>query len=146
MSATVDQFCDQLRERLDAIERWLQAARADLQALPGHAENALREKVEEARARLQGEKERVEQTRANLKARARQRAAETWEVISEWKAKHETRKLKARADWAEAYAAEAVFNALASIDEAVEAILDAALARLEADTEKPQDAPGQENR
>jgi len=134
MSAAVDQFCDQLRVRLNALEGQFQAVKADLQALPAQAEKTLRQKLGEARTKLQAEKERVEQARANLKARAQQKIAETREAINQWKAKHETRKLQARADWAEAYAADAICNAIAGIDEAEEAILDAAVARMEADS------------
>jgi hypothetical protein len=47
-------------------------------------------------------------------------------------AKRETRKLNARADRAETYAADAVDDAAARIDEAEEAILYAAVARLDA--------------
>jgi hypothetical protein len=53
--------------------------------------------------------------------------------VNAWKAKRETRQLKARADRAEAHAADAVDFALATIDEAEEAILDAVVARIDAD-------------
>lgn len=62
--------------------------------------------------------------------------AETKEVVNEWKAKQETRKLKARADRAEAYAADAIYNVMASIDEAEESILDAMVARNDANEAK----------
>jgi ElaB/YqjD/DUF883 family membrane-anchored ribosome-binding protein len=133
MSAKVDQFCDTLRDRLNAIEGRLQSVMADVKALPDKAEKVLRDKLEEARTKLEVERERVEQTRANLKARVQQKLAETKEVIREWKAKGEKRKLQARADWAEAYAADAIYNAMASVDEAEEAILNALVARMDAD-------------
>lgn len=133
MSAQVDQFCDMLRDRLNAIDRRLQSVLAEVKGLPDKAEKALQDKLDEARTRLDAEKERLEQTRANLKARAQQMMAATKEVVSQWKAKGEKRKLQARADWAEAYAADAISNAMASIDEAEEAILNAMVARLDAD-------------
>jgi hypothetical protein len=58
---------------------------------------------------------------------------EAKEAISDWKAKRETRKLNARADRDEAYAADAIDFALAGIDEAELAILDAVVARIDAD-------------
>jgi chromosome segregation ATPase len=134
MSAKMDQFCDNLRDRLDTVEGRLKSVRTNIQALPGKAENALREKRDEAHRKLQAQKERIDQVRANLKTRAQQKVAETKEEVSEWKAKQETRKLNARADRAEAYAADAIDYALATIDEAEEAILDAVVARLDADT------------
>jgi peptidoglycan hydrolase CwlO-like protein len=136
MSAKVDQFCDALRDRLNAVEGWFESVKADVKGMPEKADKALRAKLDQVRTKLQAEKERVEKAQANLKARAQQKIAETKEMISEWKAKHETRKLQARADWAEAYAADAVAVALASIDVAEEAVLDAVMARMDADAAK----------
>jgi hypothetical protein len=133
MSATVDQFCDKLRDRLNAIEGQLQDVKAYMHGQSEEAEKALRGKLGEVRTRLQSQKERIERTRANLQDRARQKMADTKEAVGEWKAKRETRKLQARADRAEAYAADAVGFALASVDEAEEAILDAVVARIDAD-------------
>ncbi len=133
MSAKVDEFCDRLRDRLDAVEGRLHSVKTNIQALPEQTEDALRDKLDEVRARLQGQKEHIDQTRANLKAWAQQKAAETKEAVSEWKAKREARQLNARADRAEAYAADAIDFAAAGIDEAEEAILDAAVARFDAD-------------
>ncbi len=53
-----------------------------------------------------------------------------------WQAKQETQKLKARADRAEAYAADAITYAVAAIDRAEEAILGAVVARMDADAVK----------
>jgi chromosome segregation ATPase len=136
MSAKVDQFCDSLRTRLNAIEGRIESVKANVEILPKQAEKALRDMLDEARTRLQAQKERIEQTRANLKAHAQQKIAETKKAVSEWKAKRETRKLQARADRAEAYAADAIAFALATIDEAEEAILDAVVARIDADQAK----------
>jgi ElaB/YqjD/DUF883 family membrane-anchored ribosome-binding protein len=134
MSTQVDQFCDGLRDRLNAIDERLQRFKADVQDMPAGAEKVLRDKLHEAQARLQAQRHRIEETRANLKARLQQRHAETQEAVREWKSKMETRKLQARADWAEAYAADAIANALASIDEAEEAFLNALVARMDADS------------
>ena len=62
--------------------------------------------------------------------------AEVKEAINEWKAKHEVRKLNARAERSEAYADAAMVLALASIDEAEEAALEAVAARMDADAAK----------
>lgn len=136
MSARVDQFCDKLRDRLNAIEAWAKSAQADAKDKAGHAEKVLLAKLEDARIKMQSTKEFAEKTRANLMARAQQKIAETKEAIAEWKAKHDAQKLNARADRAEAYAADAIFMAVASIDEAEVAILDALVARNDADKAK----------
>jgi chromosome segregation ATPase len=133
MSTKVDQLCNQLRDRVNTIEGRFQSVKTNMKALPAQAEKALQDKLEEVRTKVQAQKERIEKTRANLEAQAKQKVAETKEAISEWKAKHETRKLNARADRAETYATDALDSAAASIDEAEEAILYAAVARLDAD-------------
>ena len=68
MSVAVDQFCDKLRDRLNAIDGRFESFKADMQALPQKAETAVRGKLEDARNKLQAQKEHFEQTRANLKA------------------------------------------------------------------------------
>jgi DNA repair exonuclease SbcCD ATPase subunit len=133
VSAKVDQFCDRLRDRLNAIEGRLQSFKTSIRAMPEQAEQDLRDKLEAARAKVQAQKKGVDQARARLKAQAQQKVDESKEAVSEWQAKRETRKLNARADHAETYAADAIDNATASIDEAEEAILYAAVARLDAD-------------
>jgi hypothetical protein len=136
MNAKVDQFTDKLRDRLNTIESRLESAKADMQSLANQGEQALRLKLDEARAKIHAQKERVDQARANLTAWGQQKLAETTEAVSQWKAKRETRKLNARADRAEAYAADAIEYAVASIDEAAAAILDAVVTRLDADAAK----------
>jgi hypothetical protein len=136
MSAKVDEFCDKLRDRLNAIEGKLQSVKADVQALPGQAEKILRGKLDEARAGLQAQKAHIEQTRSNLQAWAKQKIAETKETVAQWQAKRDVQKLNSRADRAEEYAIAAVAFAAAMIDEAETAVLDAVVARREADATK----------
>jgi uncharacterized protein (DUF342 family) len=132
MSAQVDQFCDKLRDRLDTLEERVQSAKSRIRSLPQRGEDAVRAKFEESHNDLQARKERFEQSAANMKARAQQKVAATKEEISRWKAQHEVRKLNARADCAEDYAADAIDFAATAIDEADAAILEA-VARLDAD-------------
>jgi hypothetical protein len=133
MSARVDKFCDGLRNRLNTIESRVESFKANVQALPTKVEKAVQEQIGEARAKLQAQKERIEKARADLKAWAEHKKAATQATIREWKAKGEAKRLSARADLAEGYAEAAAVVALASIDEAEEAMLEAALARMDAD-------------
>jgi hypothetical protein len=130
----VDQFCDKLREQLNGLEGRFQAVKTSVQDLSAKAEKSVREKLDQARTKIQAQKERVEKARVDLKTRAEQKLAEGKEAINEWKAKREVRKLNTRAERAEAYAEAAIVLALASIDEAEEAVLDAVAARMDADT------------
>jgi hypothetical protein len=133
MSAKVDQFCDSLRDRLNAIEARVGSVKENIEAFPEHAEKAFQSQLANARTKLKAEQQRIDLARAHLKAYAEQKAAETREAVSEWKANREVRKLNARADRAEEYAACALVVAAAGIDEAEEAILNAIVARMEAD-------------
>lgn len=136
MSARVDKFCDGLRDRLNTIESRVESFKANVQALPGKVEKAVHDKLEEARVKLQAQKERIDKARADLKAWGEQKKAETQATIRDWKAKGEAKRLNARADLAEAYAEAAAVVALGTIDEAEEAMLEAALARMDADAAK----------
>jgi hypothetical protein len=132
MSTQVDQFCDKLRDRLDALDDRVQSAKARIRSLPEHGEEAVREKLEESRNDVQARKQRFAESVAKMQAGAQQKVAATKEEISRWKAQREVRKLNARADRAEDDAADAIDFAAAAIDEADAAILDAVVARLDA--------------
>jgi hypothetical protein len=129
MSAKVDRFCDWLRHRLNAIEGWLESVKADLRSLPGKGRKALRTKLEKAQTKLQPQKERVEQTRAALKAQP-QLAAAIAEAFTGWMAAPEPREAHPGAGPAEAHAAATIDHAVASIDEVKDAMLYAAVAHL----------------
>jgi len=132
MNAKVDQFWDNLRERLNRVEARLNKARTNIQALPGQAEKAVRERLSELRRKLLTQKDRVDKARANLEAHAQQKVTETIEAIDQWKASREARKLLARADRAEANAADALEFAEFVVGQAEEAVFEAVVARIDA--------------
>ena len=132
MSGVVDQFCDRFLDRLNTMQCRREAIKSFLVGRSETVEKVLRGWLEEARTKLEAQKDRAEQTRASLTAMAQQLTAETTEAVSEWKAKRDIAKLEARAGCAEAYAAEAVDYALSAIDQAGEAVLGAVLARIDA--------------
>jgi DNA anti-recombination protein RmuC len=133
MSAKVDKFCENLKERLNTLDTRLSAAKTSVQALPGKAEKAVRDQYEKVHRKVQSQKERIDQLRSKLKTGAERKLAETKESVAQLKAKREAQLLNARAEGAESYAAYSVEYAAAAIDEAEEAILDAVIARLDAD-------------
>ena len=132
MSAKVEQFCDGLRDRLNAIEGWLESVKADIRSLPWNSRKALQSKLKEAQTKLEAQKERVEQTRADLKSPL-QLATETLvESVIGWTAKPEVREPHPGVDAAETHVAVTIDHAVASIDEVRDATLCAAAARLPA--------------
>jgi len=132
MSAKVDQFFDRLRERLNAIEGWLDSVVADIRSLPWIVRKAQQKKLREARARLRAQKERVEQTRAELTSPPQLAVELLVESVIGWKAKPDEREPHAGPDAAEAHAAATIDQAVAGIDEVKDAMLSAAVARLPA--------------
>ena len=137
MSTKIDLFCDRLRDGLDAVETRLLSVQANVLAMPGKAEQVLHDDLAAARRKVERQVTRAEQAEKGVKAWAVAKVAETREAVSDWKAKRETQKLKARSDRAEAYAADALYFAAAAVDQAEAAILEAAVARLDADATQP---------
>jgi hypothetical protein len=133
MKAAVDQFCNRLLERLNTMQCRREAIKAYVEGRSETVEKVVRDWLEEARTKLQALKDQAERTRASLTALAQQKTAGTMEAVSEWKAKRDIEKLVARANRAEAYAADAIDYALTTIDQAAEAVLDAVVARIDAD-------------
>jgi len=140
MSVTIDQFCDNMRNRLDGLDDRFVRLKASIEALPHHGEQALHKCLDRSRCTIDADKKKVEQSLANLKARAEQKLSQTKEEVNEWKAKRETKKLSARADHAAEHAADAIDYAVAMIIQAEEAIFDAAAARIDADSAQSSSA------
>ena len=140
MSSKIDLFCDRLRDGLDAVETRLHTVQANVLAMPGKAEHVLQDDLNAARRKVEAQVTRAEQAQEGVKAWAVAKVAETREAVGDWKAKRETKKLKARSDRAEKYAVDALFCGAAAMDEAEAAILEAAVARLDADATQPATA------
>lgn len=88
-------------------------------------------RVEQGRAKIAA-------AQADIKGWADEKKAATSDKIAEWKAKRELTKLQGRADKAERYAAAASAVAVAALDEAEEASLEAWLARQDANSAQAQ--------
>lgn len=127
MNATVNQYYDRVLNRLNSIEKRLQDVKANLQRLPELEEEAVRGELEASRTKLRPQRQRIEHSLANLKARSQQN------MVEESKENQEAQDLHAHATQAEANAADAIDHAIASIDEVEDAVLYAAVARLTAD-------------
>jgi len=136
MSARVEKFCDNLKVRLNAIEARVQSLNTSMKELPAKADLAIQDKIKEVQAKLRAEKDRFEKTRVNLLAWSEQKKAESKSIIEKWKKDRRSQELNARAERAEAYAEAMIGNALLSMDDAEEAILDAVAARRDADVAK----------
>ncbi|HUK09083.1 MAG TPA: hypothetical protein VLX09_14510 [Stellaceae bacterium] len=132
MGQRIDQFCENLRLKLTNIDSGLTSLKAKIDGKTQQAEQEARSHLEKVRRQIQQNRAKVSAAQTEMKEWAESRKAATNEKISEWKAKRETSRLQNRADKAERYAAASIEVALAAVDEAEEASLEAWLARQDA--------------
>ena len=123
MSERIDQFCENLRVKLTSIDNKAQTA-----------EQEVRTRLDAVKKRIDQERPKVTAAQADIKKWVEERKATTNQKIAEWKAKSEKARLKSWADFAEGYAGAAAAVALAAVDEAEQASLEAWLARKDAES------------
>jgi hypothetical protein len=140
MGQRIDQFCENLRQKLTMTDSGLDGLKAKIDSKATHVEQDVQSHLERVNKRIEQGRAKVSAAQANMKNWAEQRKAATNEKIAEWKAKRELGKLQGRADDAEGYAAAAIDVAVAAVDEAEKASLEAWLARRDADNAKAKQA------
>jgi len=136
MMNKIDELGKNLHTKLDAGVDQLKTIKAHLEAAPKEAEAAIQRKLDAAKATLATQKEAAATAKARLRELVEEKKEDTKDLVTEWKAKHDRKKLEKRAERAEEYAETLVDVALYSALEAEEAILDAIAARKDADDAK----------
>jgi membrane protein involved in colicin uptake len=134
MSERIDNFCKSLNEKLNNVEGRMNALKTRVNSAPKEAQDALRRHLDAAHQKLEGQKKAIEQARTNAGNWVAQKKSEGAAAIEQWKADREAKKLAHRADEAESYAAAEIEIAAATIDEAEQAVLEAIVARMDADS------------
>jgi hypothetical protein len=132
MGQRIDQFCEDLRVKLTNIDSRVGSLKAKIDGKAQNAEQAVRGNLGEVQRRIEQDRTKVATAQGKVKDWVESRKVATSDKIAEWKAKRETTKLQNRADDAEAYAAAAIAVALAAVDDAEQAALEAWLARQDA--------------
>jgi hypothetical protein len=130
----IDQFCENLRVKLTSLDDDMRALKAKIDREERTIEQDVQFRLDSVKKRIEQDHTKLETAQADIKKWAEERKGATDEKISEWKAKPEKAKLKGRAEAAERYAAGAAVVALAAVDEAEQASLEAWLARKDADS------------
>lgn len=130
MSERVDRFCDNLRDRLNAVEEHLDHIKQRLDTSKNESRAAIEAKVGEVKAKLDAQRHKVEEAKADARERIEEKKAETASKIQEWKADRAQHKLEKRADRSEDYAAACILIAADTVVEAELATLEAVEARL----------------
>jgi predicted nucleic acid-binding Zn-ribbon protein len=133
MGERIDQFCENLRIKLTSIDNNMESLKAKIDSKARTAEQDVQSHLDGVKKRVEQERTKVAAAQADIKKWVDERKATAGEKIADWKAKREVAKLQGRADGAERYAAAAAVVALAMVDEAEQASLEAWLARKDAD-------------
>lgn len=134
MRQRIDQFCEELHLKLANTESGLGALKTKIESKAEHAEADVCGHLDQVRRRMEQCRAKVAGAEVEIRNWADDRKTATREKIAEWKAKRETIKLQNRADRAELYAAAAIDVAIAALDKAEEASLEAWLARRDANS------------
>jgi hypothetical protein len=134
MGQRIDQFCENLRQKLTMAESGIEGLKTKINAKATHVEDDVQSHLGRVRDRVEQNRAKVAAANTEMAAWVDQRKMDTTEKIAGWKAKRDMAKLQGRADAAERYAAASIDVAAAAIDEAEQASLEAWLTRQDADS------------
>ena len=132
MGERIDEFCEELRVKLTKIDTGMSALKAKIGGEARQAEQEVRKHLDRVQSHIAQQRAKITAAEAEIKSWADEKKASTSEKVAEWKAKHEVSRLKNRADKAEHYAAASMLLAIAAVDNAEQAALEAWLARQDA--------------
>ena len=137
MSQQIDSFCEKLRGKLNEMDDRLQQLKASAKADSEKARQDLHSKAEKLQASLDADRASIEAAKTRMKDWAAGKKATFDEKVVQWKAQRKQEQLKRRAEAAEEYASDAFDVAVAAVDDAYEAALEAIIARGDADEVSP---------
>ena len=132
MGAGIDQFCEDLRQKLTIADSGLDGLKAKINGKAVHVEQDVQSHLDRVQNRIEQGRAKIAAAQADIRDWAEEKKAATSGKIAEWKAKREVSRLLGRADKADRFAAAASAVAVAALDEAEEASLEAWLARQDA--------------
>ena len=133
MSQQIDSFCEELRGKLSEMDYRLQQLKASAKAGSEKARQDLHLQAEKLRANLDADRASIEAAKSRMKDWAAGKKATFDEKVVQWKAQRKQEQLKRRAEAAEGYASDAFAVAVAAVDNAYEAAIEATIARGDAD-------------
>jgi predicted nucleic acid-binding Zn-ribbon protein len=140
MGQRIDQFCENLRQKLTMTDSGLDGLKAKIDGKATRVEQDVQSHLERVQKRIEQGRTKLSAAQADVKNWADERKAFTSDKIAEWKSKREIGKLASHADKAERYAAATIDVAVAAVDEAEQASLEAWLARQDADYARSKQA------
>ena len=133
MSERIGRHCDELRIKLHGMDRRLEVLKSNGTATFDQSQEVLESQLDRVEQRIYDNRVTVEAANVRVKTWLAEKRAGSVAGKDRWTVRHKTHLLEARADDAEEYAI-AVFELAASAaDEATLAVLQAVLARNDAD-------------
>ena len=133
MSEKIDQFCNDLRDRLTKVDDRIQGFKASVDSAKTKAKADIQSQLDKTKADFEARKRKSKEANERIKANIEEKKAETKANIEAWKHGREVKKLEKRAQRAEKYAADRTYLATVAVEEAEYAVLEALVARMEAD-------------
>jgi hypothetical protein len=133
MNITVENFTKQLHDGVEKVEDLAKLLKEDIRSATQKNQAEIQSKLEAAKLKIEAKKQEFAEYRVKLQSQFEEKEAELKSTVEEWKANQEVKKLEHRADRAEDYAATAIFLAMAMMEEAEAATLEAICTRLDAE-------------
>lgn len=133
MSEQIDNFINSLREQLNDIDDRLSSVKTTIESASQETKATIGSKLKQVKAKLETKRYDFDTFKREVKRQAEEKQGEVKSKIDVGKTNQEIETLSLRAEQAEEYAAKGIAVAIAAIDEAEEAILEAIAARLDTD-------------
>ena len=137
MSQQIDSFCEKLRGKLNEMDDRLQQLKASAKAGSEKARQDLHSQAEKLHANLDADRASIEAAKTRMKDWAAGRKATFDDKVAQWKAQRKQEQLNRRAEAAEGYASDAFDVAVAAVDNAFKAVIEAIIACGDADEVSP---------
>lgn len=132
MGDKFDNFYKELRTKIDSAEKRIKDLNASAKSAGEKARLDAQAQLAELEKRAKDQLVKVKAAEAKAKSWADEKKAITSDKIAAWKAQHEAEKLVAYADFAEDYAVGSIELAIAAVEEAERAAVEALAARIDA--------------
>ena len=129
---TTDDLKAKVSRQIDAAQGRLDALKKNLANLKEEDEQALQRMQADLGKRFNEQRERAQKLQAEMTTWKTEKATHTKETVDSWRQRHEIKKLERRAERAAEYAIDMVAQASIDFDDAEQAVLDAVIARHDA--------------
>jgi hypothetical protein len=133
MNEKIDNFCKELRTKLDGVDKRLNDLKAGAKGATEKAKVVARAQLAALEKRAKDQRAKAQAVDAKAKSWLEEKKTATSEKIAAWKSQHDVKKLAAHAKSAEQYAVASMQLAAAAVDEAERAAVEAVVARMDAD-------------